>query len=124
MKTLLNISNKNKDEKIITNAISNIPRKGQHNIVKILCLTLGLSISAVIIAEIYYEQTYNQSFPDHKRICRVTEAFSNERTGIHGGKSNSGGVAPLMMKTIPQVELATRVNPLVTVKWKQTTRSG
>lgn len=76
-------------KKIITNAISNIPRKGQHNIVKILCLTLGLSISAVIIAEIYYEQTYNQSFPDHKRICRVTEAFSNERTGIHGGKSNS-----------------------------------
>lgn len=62
-------------KKIITNAISNIPRKGQHNIVKILCLTLGLSISAVIIAEIYYEQTYNQSFPDHKRICRVTEGF-------------------------------------------------
>lgn len=101
-------------KKIITNAISNIPRKGQHNIVKILCLTLGLSISAVIIAEIYYEQTYNQSFPDHKRICRVTEGFQMKEQEYTEGSQTPGGVAPLMMKTIPQVELATRVNPLVT----------
>ena len=29
-----------------------IPRRGQHNVVKILCLALGLGLSAVVIAEI------------------------------------------------------------------------
>ena len=43
----------------IINAFKNLPRRGQHNFVKILCLALGLAISSVIIAEIYFEQTYD-----------------------------------------------------------------
>lgn len=95
-------------------ALRNLFRRGQHNAVKILCLALGLSVSAVIIAEIYYEQTFNQCFPDHARICRVTEGFKMQAQPFTEGRNTSGGVAPLMQRTIPQVELATRINPIVT----------
>ena len=95
-------------------AVRNLFRRGQHNVVKILCLALGLSMSAVIIAEIYYEQTYNQCFPDYERICRVTEGFKMKAQDFTEGENTSGGVAPLMKQTIPQVELATRTNPIVT----------
>lgn len=90
----------------------NLPRRGQHNVVKILCLALGLSMSAVIIAEVYYEQTYNQCFSDHLRICRVTEAFKTKNQELGEHAKTSGGVAPLMKKTIAKVELATRINPI------------
>ena len=89
-----------------------LPRRGQHNVVKILCLALGLSMSAVIIAEVYYEQTYNQCFSDHLRICRVTEAFKTKNQELGEHAKTSGGVAPLMKKTIAKVELATRINPI------------
>lgn len=95
-------------------ALRNLPRRGQHNVVKILCLALGLSISAVIIAEIYYEQTYDQCYPDYDRICRVTEGFKMKAQDFTESFSTSGGVAPLMKKTIPEVELATRTNPIAT----------
>ncbi|MCI6550397.1 MAG: ABC transporter permease [Prevotella sp.] len=94
-------------------AVRNLFRRGQHNAVKILCLALGLSVSAVIIAEIYYEQTFDQCYPDHGRICRVTEGFKMKAQEFTEGSRTSGGVAPLMKRTIPQVELATRINPIM-----------
>ena len=39
------------------NAIKNLPRRGQHNLAKIVCLGFGLSVSAVLIGEVYFEQT-------------------------------------------------------------------
>ncbi len=98
--------------KNIQYALRNLPRRGQHNVVKILCLAFGLSISAVVIAEIYYEQTFDQCFPDYKRICRVTEGFKMQSQPFMEGDNTPGGVAPKMRQIIPQVELATRVNPL------------
>ena len=61
----------------IINAFKNLPRRGQHNFVKILCLALGLAISSVIIAEIYFEQTYDTYFPSWERtyIIRKTKCF-------------------------------------------------
>ena len=92
----------------------NLFRRRQHNVAKILCLALGLSVSAVIIAEIYYEQTFDQCYPDYDRICRVTEGFKMKAQEFTEGFNTSGGVAPMMKRTIPQVELATRTNPIVT----------
>ena len=48
----------------LRSAILNLPRRGQHNVAKIVCLALGLAMSAVIIAEVYYEQTFDQCYPD------------------------------------------------------------
>ena len=92
----------------------NLFRRRQHNVAKILCLALGLSVSAVIIAEIYYEQTFDQSYPDFDRICRVTEGFKMKAQEFTESSNTSGGVVPMMKRTIPQVELATRTNPIVT----------
>ena len=56
---------------LIKTALKNIPRRGQHNIVKILCLALGLAVSSVIIAAISFEQTYDTYFKDYKRTYIV-----------------------------------------------------
>ena len=60
----------------IINAFKNLPRRGQHNFVKILCLALGLAISSVIIAEIYFEQTYDTYFPGWERTYQISEVGS------------------------------------------------
>ena len=61
----------------IINAFKNLPRRGQHNFVKILCLSLGLAISSVIIAEIYFEQTYDTYFPGWERTYLISEVGTN-----------------------------------------------
>ena len=66
--------------KYIQQAIRNLPRKGQHNVVKILCLAMGIAMSSVIIAEIYFEQTYDTFFPYWQRTYQVNECC------IHNGK--------------------------------------
>ena len=37
------------------NALKNIPRRGQHNFVKILCLGVGFALASVLIAKLWYE---------------------------------------------------------------------
>ena len=95
----------------IFNAIKSLPRKGQHNFVKILCLALGLAISSVIIAEIYFEQTYDTYFPGWERTYQISEI------GKMGGNNNnqtityeqtSGATAPGIKSYAPFVEAATR----------------
>ena len=39
----------------ITSALKNLTRRGQHNIQKVVCLALGLAVSAVLITELNYE---------------------------------------------------------------------
>lgn len=69
----------------IINAFKNLPRRGQHNFVKILCLALGLAISSVIIAEIYFEQTYDTYFPGWERTYQISEVGT--MPGDDGNKS-------------------------------------
>ncbi len=93
--------------KNILNAIRNLPRRGQHNFVKILCLALGLAVSAVFIAEIYFEQSYDTYFPNHDRTYLV-----NENT-VQNGEYKSfqqtpGAIAQGVKDYAPQVEAATR----------------
>lgn len=47
----------------ITSALKNLTRRGQHNIQKVVCLALGLAVSAVLITELNYEQTFDTWFP-------------------------------------------------------------
>lgn len=73
----------------IVNAFKNLPRRGQHNFVKILCLSLGLAISSVIIAEIYFEQTYDTYFKGWDRTYKYPRwAITKDRvctSTIHRG---------------------------------------
>ena len=90
----------------IINAFKNLPRRGQHNFVKILCLALGLSISSVIIAEIYFEQTYDTYFPGWERTYQVFEVGSNQGENMRFDQT-SGATAQGIKQYAPMVEVAT-----------------
>ena len=55
------------------NAIKNLPRRGQHNLAKIVCLGFGLAVSAVLIGEVYFEQTFDTWFPGHERTPGIKD---------------------------------------------------
>ena len=90
----------------IINAFKNLPRRGQHNFVKILCLALGLAISSVIIAEIYFEQTYDTYFPGWERTYQISEVGSNQGETMEFNKT-SGATAQGVKQYAPMVEVAT-----------------
>ena len=89
------------------NAIKNLPRRGQHNLAKIVCLGFGLAVSAVLIGEVYFEQTVETWFSGHERTYTVNEDV------VQNGQYNewsqtSGAIAPGIKDMSPQVEAATR----------------
>ena len=96
----------NIDMNNIINAFKNLPRRGQHNFVKILCLALGLAISSVIIAEIYFEQTYDTYFPEWERTYLISEVGSNHGE-IMEFTNTSGAIAQGVKQYAPMVEAAT-----------------
>ena len=96
----------NIDMNNIINALKNLPRRGQHNFVKILCLALGLAISSVIITEIYFEQTYDTYFPEWERTYLISEVGSNHGE-IMEFTNTSGAIAQGVKQYAPMVEAAT-----------------
>lgn len=96
----------------LINALKNIPRRGQHNFVKILCLGVGFALSSVLIAKLCFESEYDTCYPDHDRIYRISENVQrgSDPEAIYG--RTPGGVAPLLKKHFAQIETATRINPL------------
>ena len=91
----------------ILSAIKNLPRRGQHNLAKIVCLGFGLAVSAVLIGEVYFEQTFDTWFSGHERTYTVNEDV------VQNGQYNewsqtSGAIAPGIKDMSPQVEAATR----------------
>lgn len=96
----------NIDMNNIINAFKNLPRRGQHNFVKILCLALGLAISSVIIAEIYFEQTYDTYFPGWERTYMISEVGTNQDETLKFNQT-SGATAQGVKQYAPMVEVAT-----------------
>lgn len=43
---------------------------------KIISLSVGLSVALVMIAKIYFEQSYDTFYPDADRIYRIYENYS------------------------------------------------
>ena len=89
-------------------AIRSLFKKGRHNVMKIISLSVGLSVALVMIAKIYFEQSYDTFYPDADRIYRIYENYS-----MNGKEEDyyqvSGAVAPAMRSEIPGVEDATRL---------------
>ena len=52
-------------------AIRSLFKKGRHNVMKIISLSVGLSVALVMIAKIYFEQSYDTFYPDADRIYRI-----------------------------------------------------
>ena len=79
----------------------------RRNITKIVCLTAGLAIGLVLIAKIYFENTYDSFLLDSDRLYILTESI--EQNGEYQEYQQvPGGAAPAFKRYLPQVESATR----------------
>lgn len=79
----------------------------RRNITKIICLTIGLAIGFLLVAKIYFEDTYDTFFPDADRIYYVAESVTqNEEYKEY--YQTPGATAPGLKRYAPQVEAATR----------------
>lgn len=86
-----------------------IIRKHQHAISKVICLAIGLAISSVLIAEIYYEQTFDTYFRGADRTYYVMEnAKTSDKNEPTEYAQMPGAWAPGLKKYAPMVEAATR----------------
>ena len=93
-------------------AVLNIPRRGRHNIVKILCLGAGMAMASVMIAEVWFEQTYDSWFPNYERTYVVNECYvQNGEYREHS--ATSGAIASGLLETCPQIEAATRITDVI-----------
>lgn len=79
----------------------------RRNITKIICLTAGLAVGFLLVAKVYFEQTYDTCFPDYDRLYIVTESVT-QNGEYKEYKQTAGAIAPGLKRYCPQVETATR----------------
>ncbi len=83
----------------------------RRNLIKLLCLTVGLSVGFIIIAKVYFEKTFDTFFPDSDRIYYVAETFVfNEE--YREWAQTSGGIGEMATSYVPQIEYAARLLPV------------
>lgn len=84
----------------------------RRDIIKVICLTIGLSVGFLLIGRIYLDQTYDTSYPDAGDIYRIYESL--ERDGEYSEHSfTPGAIAPGLKRYAPQVVTATRYTSLL-----------
>lgn len=94
-------------------AFRSLFKKGRHNVIKIVSLSVGLAVGLILIAKIYFEQSYDTFYPDNERIYAVyTKGIFNGELSEHWNLP--GGIVPAMKSEIPSVEQGTRYTPVGT----------
>lgn len=83
----------------------------RRNLIKILCLSVGLSVGFLLVAKIYFEQSYDSFFPNIERIYRITESVV-QNGEFREYQNTPGGSAPELQRNISQIEKATRFTNL------------
>ncbi len=91
----------------IAYAIRTLFRKGRSNVIKIVCLALGLAVGCLIISKVYFESSYETFYPDYERIYRVNQ-YAIQNGEAKEWPQTPGAVAPGIAAEIPGVESATR----------------
>lgn len=90
-------------------AFNNLFRRGESNLIKILCLGIGLAIGLTLIAEIIFEKSYDSFLPRLEDTYRVTERYKqNNDADWSTHPTTSGAIAPGLKRYCPEVEAATR----------------
>lgn len=54
----------------------------RRNVIKLLCLTVGLALGFVLVAKIYLETSFDAFYPHADRIYLVTENFTQNGENI------------------------------------------
>ncbi|MDD4848840.1 MAG: ABC transporter permease [Bacteroidales bacterium] len=93
--------------KNIINSFTDIFRKGNSGLIKIVLLGLGLAMGLTLIAKLYFENTYDSFIPENNRTYCVLPLYEINGKLIDWNQT-PGGVSILIKRDIPSVEMATR----------------
>ena len=78
------------------------------NIIKIISLGLGLTMSILLFARVAYEQSFDKCFKDYDNLYQIFSIFSTENEKGTEGAMNCGPVAGAILENFPkEVEAAT-----------------
>lgn len=92
----------------MTRALKNLFRKGEGNLIKILCLGVGMAIGLVMLAEVIFERSYDNFIPGLDDTYLIQENYK-QKEGDWGNFSQvPGAIAPGIKRYCPEVEAATR----------------
>ena len=89
-------------------AINSLLRKGQANVVKIICLSIGLALGLLMIAEVIFERSYDNYIPRLDDTYRIQAWYSMQGQAPHEFGQTAGAIAPGIKNICPEVEAATR----------------
>lgn len=92
----------------IKRAFRSLPRKGEANVMKILCLGIGLSLGLLLLAEVLYQRSYDDFIPRLDDTYAVVENIQNKGGEPRSYSSTSGAIAPGIKDMCAEVEAATR----------------
>lgn len=89
-------------------------RSGEHTISRLLTLSLGFSVSLLLLSIVFFQRSYERDYPDYERICLVKEQATFDvskpsKTKMMDFGQTSGAVAPGIEAEIPEVEEAVRI---------------
>ena len=94
-------------------AINSLFRKGQANVVKIICLSIGLALGLLMIAEVIYEQSYDDFIPRLDDTYRISATYQMPDRDPSEFAQTPGAIAPGIKNVCPEVEAATRFTYLM-----------
>lgn len=89
-------------------AFRTLLRRGQNNFIKILSLGTGLAVGLILISRVFFDNTYDDFFPDKERIYQIQSNIVQENEPPTVWGQVSGAIAPGLKAEVPGVELATR----------------
>lgn len=89
-------------------ALYSLFRKGDANLVKILCLGAGLALGLIMLAEVIFERSYDNFIPRLEDTYRIQESYKQKESDWRMHASVPGAIAPGMKSYCPEVEVATR----------------
>ncbi len=86
-------------------------KKNSDILIKVLSLGVGLALSIVLIAKVFFELSYDSFYKDIDRVYKINTWYS-QNGGEHDYEQVSGAVAMGFMEEVPGVEVGTRTTPL------------
>ena len=80
------------------------------NIIKVVSLGLGLTMSILLFARVAFEQSYDTCYKDYDNLYQIFSIFSADGKQLEPQKQNCGPVAGAILETFPkEVEAATSI---------------
>ena len=86
----------------------NIFRKGQGTFIKIISLSIGLTVGLVLIAKVQLERNYDRCIVDKEHVYEVAEMFQKKGEDANEIAKTPGGAIPALCRYIPEIEVGTR----------------